>query len=86
MSGDTDKKRSSSFSPEELLLVSKAFMKLSNNAKHGTDKKANKFWDDIHLHYNELVATSNKINEVNIQCTEMEHHNGPEVFRDSKSE
>jgi hypothetical protein len=48
-------------------------MKVSNNAKHGTDKKANKFWNDIHLHYNELIGTPNKINEANIKYTQMEH-------------
>ncbi len=36
---DSEKKCSTSFSPEELLLVAKAFMKVSSNAKHGTDKK-----------------------------------------------
>ena len=61
MTDDADKKHSSSFSPEELLLVSRAFMKVSNNAKHDTDKKADKFWDDI--------------NEANIEYTQMEHCN-----------
>ena len=60
---DCEKKRSMSFGPEELLLVAKSFMKVSSNMKHGTDKKMEKLWDDIHLHYNELVTTSNKINE-----------------------
>jgi len=62
MMDNADKKCSSSFSPEELLLVSRAFIKVNNNAKHVTDKKADKFWDDIHLNNYELVGTSNKIN------------------------
>jgi hypothetical protein len=52
--------------PNELLLLSKAYMRVSCNAKHGTDKKADKFWDDIALHYVELVGKSNSINEDNI--------------------
>ena len=67
-----DKKRLTSFSPEELLLVAKACMKVSSNAKLGTDKKMEKFWEDIHLHYNELVTTSNKINKSNIECSPVE--------------
>ena len=70
-----DKKRSTSFSPEELLLVAKAFIKVSLNVKLGTDKKMEKFWEDIHLHYNELVTTSNKINKTNIEYVPVENHN-----------
>jgi len=75
MMDDSDKKRSLSFTREELLLVSMTFMKVSNNAKHGTDKKADKFWDDIHLHYNKLVGTSNKINERSVEHIPMEQCN-----------
>jgi hypothetical protein len=39
---DSKKMCSTSCTPEELLLVAKAFMKVSSNAKHGTDKKAEK--------------------------------------------
>jgi hypothetical protein len=67
-----EKKQENSFSPEELLLVAKAFMKASSNSKHGTDKKMQKFWDDIHLHYNELVTTSNKINKSNTEYIPVE--------------
>jgi hypothetical protein len=58
-----------------LLLVVKAFMKVSSNAKVGTDKKMEKFWEDIHLHYNELVSTSNKINESNMEYVPVESRN-----------
>ncbi len=50
-------------------------MKVSSNAKLGTDKKMEKFWEDIHLHYNELVTTSNKINESNIEYSPVEIRN-----------
>jgi hypothetical protein len=61
--GKGKKAGSTTFTPDELLLLSKAYMKVSCNAKHGTDKKADKFWDDIALHYVELVKKSNSINE-----------------------
>ena len=54
------------------LLVAKAFMKVRSNAKLGTDKKMEKFWEDIHLHYNELVTTSNEINESNTEYVPLE--------------
>ncbi len=56
-----------SFSPEELLLDAKPFLKVSSTAKHGTDKKMEKFWEDMHLHYNKFVTTINKINESNME-------------------
>ena len=74
-SDHNDKKHSTSFSPEELLLVTKAFMKVSSNAKLSTDKKMEKFWEDIHLHYNELVTTSNKINKSNMEYVPVESQN-----------
>ena len=46
--------------------------KASSNAKLGTDKKMEKFWEDIHFHYNELVTTSNKINESNAEYFSVE--------------
>ncbi len=55
--------RSSSYSEDELLLVAKAFMKVSTNAKHSTDKKADKFWYKVYTCFEELVATANKMNE-----------------------
>ena len=53
------------FRSKELLLVSKAFMKVSNNAKHSTDKKADKFRDEVYVMFEEFVATANKTNESN---------------------
>ncbi len=47
-------------------------MKVSLNAKLGTDKKMEKFWEDIHLYYNELVTTNNKISESNIEYVPVE--------------
>ena len=41
--------RSVSYSSHELLLVSKAFMKVSCDAKHSTDKKAEKFWEEVSI-------------------------------------
>ncbi len=70
-----NKKHSTSFSPEELLLVAKAFRKVSTNAKVGTDKKMEKFWEDIRIHYNELIRTSNKINKSNAEYIPVECHN-----------
>ena len=72
---DCNTKHSTSFSPEELLSVAKAFMKVSSNAKHPTDKKMEKFWEDIHLHYNDLVTTSNKINESYKEYVPVKSHN-----------
>jgi hypothetical protein len=55
------------FGSEELLLVSKAFMKVLNNAKHSMDKKADKFWDEAYVTFEELVASANKMNETNTE-------------------
>ncbi len=61
---DHNKNCSTSFSPYKLLLVAKTFIKLSST-KQGTDKMREKFWEDIYLHYNELITTSNEINKSN---------------------
>ena len=37
-------------------------MKISTDAKHSTDKKAEKFWDEVHTKYEEYVVTANKMN------------------------
>jgi hypothetical protein len=42
-------------------------MKVSCNAKQGTDKKADKFWDDIVIHQLELFEKANSINEDNTE-------------------
>ena len=55
------------FGSEELLLVSKALMKVLNNAKHSTDKKADKFWDEAYATFEEFVASANKMNETNTE-------------------
>jgi hypothetical protein len=41
--------RSVSYSADELLLVAKAFMKVSCDAEHSTDKKAERFWEEVSL-------------------------------------
>ena len=46
---DSKKKRLMSFTPEESLLVAKAFLKVSSNAKHSADKKTKRFWEEIHI-------------------------------------
>ena len=48
-------------------LVSKAFMKVSNNSNHSTDKKAEKFWDEMYSTFEEFVASANKMNEINVE-------------------
>jgi hypothetical protein len=47
-------------------------MKVSSNAKQGTDKTRKKFWEDIHIHYDKLITTSNKINESNAKNISLE--------------
>jgi hypothetical protein len=49
--GKEKKVGSTTFMPDELLMLSKAYMKVSCNTKHGRDKRADKFWDEIALHY-----------------------------------
>jgi hypothetical protein len=57
--------RSTSFGRDELLILAKAFMKVSCNAKQSTDRKVDKFWEDISLHFQEFVSSTNKLNESN---------------------
>ena len=40
-------------------------MKVSNNANHSTDKKAEKCWDEVDVMFEEFVVTANKMNESN---------------------
>jgi hypothetical protein len=49
--------RSTSFGREELLLLAEAFMRVPGRAKHSTDKKVNKFWEELLLQLEELAAT-----------------------------
>ena len=79
--GKGKKAGSTAFTPDELLLLSKAYMKVSCNAKHGTDKKAEKFWDDIALRYVELVGKANHINEDNIDYSNIDIMRNAESLR-----
>jgi hypothetical protein len=72
--GKGKKVGSTTFTLDELLMLSKAYIKVSCNATHGTDKKADKFWDEIALHYLELVGKSNSINEDNIDYSVIDMH------------
>jgi hypothetical protein len=56
-------------------------MKVSCNAKHGTDKKVDTFYDDIALHYDELVQESNSIHEENIDYFKIESSRTNESLR-----
>ena len=40
-------------------------MKVSNSAKHSTDKIAEKYWKKVYVMFEEFVATANKTNESN---------------------
>ena len=73
--------RSVSFGVEELLLVARAYMKVSNNAKHSTHKKAEKFWDEVYVTFEESVATANKTNESNPDFSPIEPGWGTESIR-----
>ncbi len=73
--------RTASFGSEELLLVARAFMKVSNDPKHSTDKKAEKFWDEVHATFEQLVASANKLNEANEEFTPIELGRGVESIR-----
>ena len=64
--GETEKKPSTSFTTEELPLVANAFMQASSNAKHGTPKKGIHF-GKIFVSYKELVLTTTKISESNLE-------------------
>ena len=68
--------RTASFGSEELLLVARAFMKVSTDAKHSTDKKAEKFWDEVHATFEQYVASANKLNESNAEYTPIEPGRG----------
>ena len=72
--------RSVAFGSEKLLLVLKAFMKVSNNAKHSTDKKAEKFWDEVYSTFEEFVASANKMNETNVEFCPIETGRGVKLI------
>jgi hypothetical protein len=55
-----------SFHPEELLLLITANMNGSFHPKHSMNKKADKFLDEIALHFLELASTAlSTIKEIN---------------------
>ena len=70
-----------SYSAEELLLVARAFMRVSTNAKHSTDKKAKKFWDEVYTCFEELVVTTNKVNESHPEFSPIDPGRGVESIR-----
>ena len=55
--------RSANYSADELKLCAKAYMTVSSNAKEGTDKKADAFWEQVIMQYEKLAAQVNKIHE-----------------------
>jgi hypothetical protein len=63
------------------LLVSKAFLKVSCDAKHSTDKKAEKFWEEVSIVFEDLVATANKMNESNPEFSPIEPGRSVESIR-----
>jgi hypothetical protein len=57
--------RSLAYDTDELLLLVKAFMTASCNVKQSTEKKADKFWEEISQQFEELIAMANKLKEKN---------------------
>ena len=55
-------------------------MKVLNNAKHSTDKKADKLWDEVYVTFMEFVASGNKMNETNTEFTPIETCCGAELI------
>jgi hypothetical protein len=48
-----------SYGINKLLLLVKVFMKVSCDAEHSTDKKAEMFWEEVSNVFEEYVATAN---------------------------
>ena len=67
LSARSDHSWSVSFDSDELLLLTKAFLSASWNSRHSMDKRADKFWEGIPIHFEELVATTIKLNESNLE-------------------
>jgi hypothetical protein len=61
--------RSISFGSKKLLLLAKAFIKVSCNSKHCTDKKASQFGEEISVHFEEIVVATKKFNESHPEFT-----------------
>jgi hypothetical protein len=55
--------RSAAHGVAEHLLGAKVFMKVSCDTKHATDWKAEKFLDGVNIVFEEIVATTNKMNQ-----------------------
>ena len=53
-------------------------MKVSTNAKQSTDKKAEKFWEEVCVIFEKFVASVNKMNQSNVDYTPIEHGRGIE--------
>ena len=53
-------------------------MKVLQNAKHSTDKKAEKFWDEVYVTFEEFVSTANSVNESNPDFISIEPGQGTE--------
>jgi hypothetical protein len=60
---EASKGRCTTFSPDELLLVSRAYMMTSEDAACGTSQKVNVFWETACLKYNALVAQANALHK-----------------------
>ena len=56
-------------------------MKVLNNVKHSTDKRADKFWDEDYVTFEEFVASANKMNETNTDISPIETGRGPLSIR-----
>lgn len=53
-------------------------MMVSNNAQHSTDKKAEKFWYEVYVTFNECVVSANKMNKTNTEFIPIETGHGTE--------
>jgi hypothetical protein len=49
--------------------------------KKSTDNKAKKFWEEISIHFEELVATTNKLNDANPEYEPIETNHGIESLQ-----
>ena len=48
------------YTPEELLILTRSYMSVSDDPTVGTNQKASAFWTSVHLQYNKNVARANK--------------------------
>jgi hypothetical protein len=66
---------------DELLLVAKAFIKVSCHAKHSTERKVEKFWEEVSSAFEEYIVTSNKMNKSNPDYSPIEYGCGAELLQ-----